>query len=42
VADAFLEVYHLGPVRGAEEILDWLRFVEAQCPECVLPEADWF
>ena len=41
VADAFLEVYHLGPVRDAEEILDWLRFVEAQCPECVLPEADW-
>ncbi len=42
VADAFLEVYHLGPVRDAEDILDWLRFVEAQCPECVLPEADWF
>jgi hypothetical protein len=42
VADAFLEVYHLGPVGDAEEILDWLRFVEAQCPECVLPEADWF
>ncbi|WP_448566759.1 hypothetical protein [Thermus sp.] len=42
VADVFLEVYHLGAVRDAEEILDWLRFVEAQCPECVLPEADWF
>ncbi|GAB5602685.1 hypothetical protein FJNA_12100 [Thermus sp. FJN-A] len=42
VADAFLEVYHLGPVRDEEEILEWLRFVEAQCPECVLPEADWF
>ncbi|BCZ93104.1 hypothetical protein TthAA37_22930 (plasmid) [Thermus thermophilus] len=42
VADAFLEVYHLGPIRDAGEILDWLRFVEAQCPECVLPEADWF
>lgn len=42
VADAFLEVYHLGPVRDVEEILDWLQFVEAQCPECVLPEADWF
>jgi hypothetical protein len=41
VADAFLEVYHLGPVSGEEEVLDWLRFVEAQCPECVLPEADW-
>ncbi|SDE92477.1 hypothetical protein SAMN04488243_11619 [Thermus arciformis] len=41
VADAFLEVYHLGPVGGEEEVLDWLRFVEAQCPECVLPEADW-
>ncbi|AFH40139.1 MULTISPECIES: hypothetical protein [Thermus] len=42
VADAFLEVYHLGPVRDEEEVLEWLRFVEAQCPECVLPEADWF
>lgn len=42
VADAFLEVYHLGPIRDAEEILDWLRFIEAQCPECVLPEVDWF
>ncbi|GLV47266.1 hypothetical protein TJA_04390 [Thermus sp. LT1-2-5] len=41
VADAHLEVYHLGPVRNAEEVLDWLRFVEAQCPECVLPEAEW-
>ena len=41
VADAFLEVYHLGPVRDEEEVLEWLRFVEAQCPECVLPEADW-
>lgn len=35
------EVYHLGPVRDEEEVLEWLRFVEAQCPECVLPEADW-
>ena len=41
MADAFLEVYHLGPVRDEEEVLEWLRFVEAQCPECVLPEADW-
>ncbi len=42
VTDAFLEVYHLGPVRDEEEVLEWLRFVEAQCPERVLPEADWF
>ncbi|MEZ0348313.1 MAG: hypothetical protein ABWJ90_07345 [Thermus sp.] len=41
VTDAHLEVYHLGPVRDAEEVLDWLRFVETQCPECVLPEAEW-
>lgn len=41
VADPFLEVYHLGPVEGVEEILDWVRFVGAQCPECVLPEAEW-
>ncbi len=41
VADAFLEVYHLGPVRDEEEVLSWLRFVEAQCPECVLPEGEW-
>ncbi|TFU27052.1 hypothetical protein [Thermus tengchongensis] len=41
VADPFLEVYHLGPVEGVEEILNWVRFVGAQCPECVLPEAEW-
>jgi len=41
VADAFLEVYHLGPVGGPEEVREWVRFVEAQCPECVLPEAEW-
>jgi len=41
VADPFLEAYHLGPVEGVEEILDWVRFVGAQCPECVLPEAEW-
>ncbi|MFN4073385.1 MAG: hypothetical protein ACK4G4_08240 [Thermus sp.] len=41
VADPFLEVYHLGPVEGVEEILDWVRFTGAQCPECVLPEAEW-
>ncbi|MBW6393666.1 MAG: hypothetical protein ABWJ63_04605 [Thermus sp.] len=41
VADPFLEIYHLGPVEGVEEILDWVRFTGAQCPECVLPEAEW-
>ncbi|WP_243028221.1 peroxiredoxin family protein [Thermus albus] len=41
IADAFLEVYHLGPVRDAGEILEWVRFVGSQCPECVLPEAEW-
>lgn len=41
VADAYLEVYHLGPVAGAEEIVEWAGFVAAQCPECVLPEAAW-
>ncbi|WP_105318231.1 hypothetical protein [Thermus tenuipuniceus] len=41
VAEPFLEVYHLGTVEDAEEILDWVRFVGAQCPECVLPEAEW-
>jgi len=41
VADPFLEVYHLGPVEGVEEILNWVRFVGVQCPECVLPEAEW-
>ncbi|WP_114313694.1 hypothetical protein [Thermus caldifontis] len=41
VTDPFLEVYHLGPVEGVGEILDWVRFVGAQCPECVLPEAEW-
>nr|WP_279232680.1 hypothetical protein [Thermus neutrinimicus] len=41
VADPFLEVYHLGAVEGVEEILDWVRFTGAQCPECVLPEAEW-
>ncbi|GGN01555.1 hypothetical protein GCM10007092_14600 [Thermus composti] len=41
VADPYLEVYHLGPVQEPEEVLEWVRFVEAQCPECVLPEADW-
>ncbi len=41
IADPFLEVYHLGPVQDAEELLDWVRFVGAQCPECVLPEAEW-
>ncbi|WP_298629476.1 hypothetical protein [uncultured Thermus sp.] len=41
IADPFLEVYHLGPVQDAKELLDWVRFVGAQCPECVLPEAEW-
>ncbi|WP_135256557.1 hypothetical protein [Thermus caldilimi] len=41
VADAYLEVYHLGPVADAEEVLAWVGFVAAQCPECVLPEAAW-
>lgn len=41
VADAYLEVHHLGPARDAEEVLAWVGFVAAQCPECVLPESDW-
>ncbi len=41
VADPFLEVYHLGEVAGAEEVRGWLSFLEAQCPECVVPEGEW-
>ena len=41
IADPFLEVYHLGPVKDVEKLLDWVRFVGGQCPECVLPEAEW-
>ncbi|WP_234506140.1 MULTISPECIES: hypothetical protein [Thermus] len=41
ITDAYLEVYHLGPVADVEEIFNWLRFVEMQCPECVMPEAEW-
>lgn len=42
VADPFLEVYHLGEVAGAEEVRAWLALLEAQCPECVVPEGEWF
>mgnify|MGYP001770979235 FL=1 len=41
VTDAHLEVYHLGPVQDAREVVEWLAFVTHQCPECVLPEQDW-
>lgn len=41
VADPFLEVYHLGPVVGVEAVRAWLAFLEAQCPECVVPEGAW-
>lgn len=42
ITDAHLEVYHLGPAWKGEEVLAWLEFVTHQCPECVIPEADWF
>jgi hypothetical protein len=42
VADAHLEVYYLGPARDAEVVLEWTRFVAFQCPECLLPEEEWF
>lgn len=41
VTDPYLEVYHLGPAAGPEEVLAWVGFVAAQCPECVLPEVTW-
>ncbi len=41
VTDPFQEVYHLGPVAGPEEVLEWARFLLYQCPECVVPEGEW-
>lgn len=47
VADAWGELYHVaaaGPAHelpGVQEIVDWVRFVAIQCPECEGPEGAW-
>lgn len=41
VTDRFREIYaawHGSPLPGAKEILDWLVFINIQCPECGVPE----
>jgi peroxiredoxin len=42
VTDRFREIYaawHGSALPGAQEILDWLVFINIQCPECGVP--DW-
>ncbi|HSH44656.1 MAG TPA: hypothetical protein VK966_02310 [Longimicrobiales bacterium] len=47
VLDRWGEVYHAGHHGGdhdaasPEELLEWVRFVAIQCPECEGPEGPW-
>jgi hypothetical protein len=47
IADEWGEVYFASPADGthqtipAEEIVEWVKFVSIQCPECEGPEGEW-
>lgn len=38
VTDRFREIYAICSLPDAQEIIDWLRFINIQCPECGVPE----
>ena len=44
ITDGFREIYatYVSPegsvLPGAKEVMDWLRFINIQCPECGVPE----
>ena len=47
IADEWGEVYSVADAGaghrfpGAPEIIEWVRFLAIQCPECEGPEGEW-